>query len=213
VKINVRTTLLGSLALSMLASCGSTPPPAPATPQPAPLATEFDGAPKWVLVGCGAFFGEKKNLVCGVGAVAGMTNPALARSAAQGRGRTEISRSLQVRVKAMLKDYQDATQGGSENKVASEQKITDVSVQVSNMTLAGTKLQDVWISKNQTFYALMVLDVEAFRGQLKNMEQLDEKLRAAIDERAQKTFEELDARTEGPLPALPPEPSAPTASQ
>jgi len=41
-----------------------------------------------------------------------MTNVALARSAAEGRARTELARSLQTRVKAMLKDYQAATQGG-----------------------------------------------------------------------------------------------------
>jgi hypothetical protein len=160
------------------------------------------GAPKWVQMGCGAFFGEKKKVLCGVGAIGGMTNPGLARSAAEGRARSEIARSLQVRVKAMLNDYQAATQGGAGNKLDNEQHVEDVSRQITNMTLSGTRLQDSWISNPGTFYALVVLDVDAFRDQLKNMNQLDEQVRDAIVQRAERKFEELDAQTEGALPPL-----------
>jgi hypothetical protein len=177
---------------------------------PNALAAEYNeqGSPKWIKAGCGAFFGEKKNLVCGVGAVGGMTNPGLARSGAEGRGRTEIARSLRTRVKAMLKDYQATTQGGAGNKVNSEQHIEDTSKQITDMSLSGTRLADSWISARGTFYALIVLDVESFRNQLKEMGQLDEEVRAAVVERANKSFEELDAATEGPLPPLPEETAA-----
>jgi len=171
------------------------------------LSIEFNDpeAPKWIRTGCGAFFGEKKSLICGVGSVAGMTNPGLARSAAEGRGRTEIARSLRVRVKAMLKDYQAATQGGPANGLNSEQHIEDTSKQITDMTLSGTKLNDTWVSKRGTFYALIVLDSEGFKNQMKAMAQLDEAVRAAVVERAEKSFQELDAATEGPLPPLPEE--------
>jgi len=190
------------LALA-LAGCASTPPPPPAAPPPHNvLQADLVGAPKWVQMGCGAFFGEKKKLVCGVGAIGGMTNPGLARSAAEGRARTEIARSLQLRVKSMLNDYGSATQGGPGNKLNNEQHVEDVSRQITNMTLAGTRLQDTWISNAGTFYALVVLDIDTFRDQMKNMNQLDEQVRAAIVERAERKFEELDALTEGPLPPL-----------
>lgn len=169
------------------------------------MKTDLADAPAWVKKGCGAFFGEKKKLVCGVGAVGGMTNPGLARTAAEGRGRTEIARSLKVRCKSMLKDYQAAVQGGPGNKLNNEQYITDTGKQITDMTLSGTRLEDSWVSNAGSFYALMVLDVDAFRDQIKNMSQLDEQVRQAIVDRAEQSFAELDASTEGPLPPLEPE--------
>jgi hypothetical protein len=203
--ISLSTMLLAGAAL---VGCASAPPPPPATPAAAPapavsaLKRDLEGAPAWVKKGCGAFFGEKKKLVCGVGAIGGMTNPGLARSAAEGRGRTEIARSLKIRCKSMLKDYQAAVQGGPGNKLNNEQYITDTSKQVTDMTLSGTRLEDSWVSDGGTFYALMVLDVDAFRDQVKNMSQLDEQIRQAIVERAEQSFAELDASTEGQLPPL-----------
>ncbi len=195
---------------SALLGCATTPPPPPppvAPPPPAvsPMKTDLADAPAWVKKGCGAFFGEKKKLVCGVGAVGGMTNPGLARTAAEGRGRTEIARSLKVRCKSMLKDYQAAVQGGPGNKLNNEQYITDTGKQITDMTLSGTRLEDSWVSNAGSFYALMVLDVDAFRDQIKNMSQLDEQVRQAIVDRAEQSFAELDASTEGPLPPLEPE--------
>jgi hypothetical protein len=185
--------------------CATTPPP-PATPAPSPAISrekrDLEGAPAWVMKGCAAFSGEKKKPVCGVGLIAGMNNPALARSAAQGRGRTEIARTLELRIKAMLKDYQDNVQGGPGNKQNDERNITDVSKQVTARTLSGTRLEDSWVSNGGTFYALMVLDVDIFREQVKNMNQLDEQFRQAIVDRAEKSFAELDAATEGQLPPV-----------
>jgi hypothetical protein len=112
-------------ALSALAGCASAPPPPPAPP-PAPknaMQADLVGAPKWVMMGCAASFDGKKTGICGVGGIAGMTNPALARTAAEGRARTEIARSLKVRVKAMLKDYAAVTKGGPANKLNNEEHV------------------------------------------------------------------------------------------
>jgi hypothetical protein len=158
------------------------------------MQAELAGAPAWAKGACQAGMPGGKG-VCGTGSVAGMTNVSLARSAAEGRARTELARSLQTRVKAMLKDYQAATTGGPENKTASEQHIEDVSKQITDTTLSGTRLQDTWVSDSGTFWALVVLDTEAFKDSLKNMKQLDDKVRAAIVERADKSFAELDAAT------------------
>jgi hypothetical protein len=152
------------------------------------------GAPKWAQGACQLGLQNKK-AICGTGSVSGMTNVALARSAAEGRGRTELARSLQTRVKAMLKDYQAATQGGPENRTASEQHIEDVSKQITDTTLSGTRLEDTWISNAGTFWALVVLDTEAFKDSMNNMKQLDERMRAAIVKRADKAFSELDDAT------------------
>ena len=182
----------GTLSLALLGlvvGCGSSPP----KPQNA-LQAEMVGAPKWAQGACQLGLQNRKS-ICGTGSVAGMTNISLARSAAEGRARTELARSLQTRVKAMLKDYQAATQGGPGNLTASEQHIEDVSKQITDTTLSGTRLEDTWISNAGTFWALVVLDTDAFKDSMNNMKQLDERMRAAIVKRADKAFSELDDAT------------------
>ena len=184
--------LRGTLSLALLGvvlGCGSSPP----KPQNA-LQAEMVGAPKWAQSSCQLGLQNKK-AICGTGSVSGMTNVALARSAAEGRARTELARSLQTRVKAMMKDYQAATQGGPGNKTASEQHIEDVSKQITDTTLSGTRLQETWISDSGTVWALVVLDTDSFKDSLSNMKQLDDQVRAAIVKRADKAFSELDEAT------------------
>jgi hypothetical protein len=205
--VSVRSLFVAA-CLSLLGCASAPPPPPPAAPPPAPAAppppppqnamqAELVGAPKWVLMGCAGYFGDKKDKVCGVGAIAGMTNPAMARTAAEGRGRTEIARSIKVKVKAMLSDYSGVTKGGPAGKLNNEEQLEDAAKQITNLTLSGTHLQDTWVSNTGTWYTLMVLDMDAFKASLKSNNQLDEQTRAAIAERADKAFAEIDRETEG----------------
>jgi len=173
--------------------CGSSGPEKPSNV----VNNEFEGAPDWVVKGCGAYFGDKKAAICGVGSAAGSRNISMLRTAAQGRGRTEIARSLSVKVKSMLKDYQSTTTGGEYfgEQANDEQHIEDVSKQVTNLTLSGTRLEDTWVSNSGTLYALMILDVDSFKDSIDKMGQLDEKVRAAVVDRANRAFAELDATT------------------
>jgi hypothetical protein len=157
------------------------------------LQAEVARLPKWALGDCKKAL-KNDNAICGSGSVQGMSNVGLARSAAEGRARTELARSLQVRVKSMLKDYQSGTAGGVANVTDSEQHIEDVSKQVTDLTLSGSRIEDTFISDTGTFWALVVLDAEAFKGALYS-KQLDEGTRRAIVERADKSFRELDAAT------------------
>jgi len=165
----------------------------PAQPKDA-LQAETVGLPKWALGNCQESVREK-HVLCGSGSVQGMSNLGLARSAAEGRARTELARSLQVRVKAMLKDYQAATQGGAGNDTASEQHIEDVSKQITDVTLPGSHIEDTFVSDTGTFWALVVLDADSFKAALKDKQKLDEATRQAILERADHSFAELDAAT------------------
>ena len=166
--------------------CGSTGPKDPGSV----IEKELDGAPDWVMEGKGADGAR----IYGVGAVAGTRNVALARSTAQGRGRTEIARSLELRVKSMLKDYQSTTTGGEffARSANDEQHIEDVAKQVTDLTLSGTRQEDHWISDSGTLYVLMSLDVENFKEAVDSMSQLSEEVREAVRERADDAFRELD---------------------
>lgn len=153
---------------------------------------ELEGAPDWVMGN-----ENTSKQICGVGSAAGTRNASLARTAAMGRGRTEIARTLQVQVKSMLKDYQSTTTGGEAFGQAAndEQHIEDVSKQITDTTLTGSELRKTWISNPGTLYVLMCIDLQKFKDALNNMTQLNEQVRAAVVERADKAFEALDKET------------------
>lgn len=186
-----RKLVFAVTAFAMLAivGCGSSGPKEPGTV----IENELDGAPDWVLKGKGS----EGEIIYGVGAVAGTRNVALARSTAQGRGRTEIARSLELGVESMLKDYQATTTGGEFFAQAAndEQHIEDVSRQITDLTLTGTRQDDHWISDTGTLYVLMALDVDDFKEAVHGMSQLNEDLRKAVEERADDAFRELDEHT------------------
>jgi len=184
------------LALSLVAAagCASTPEP------PGNLVRdELAGAPEWVRKGCShAWEDEDDKRICGVGSMGGTRNAGLARAGATARARTEIARTLQVQVESMLKDYQATTTGGQEfgRAAADDQHVTDVSRQITEMTLSGTEMVDSWISDSGTFYALVALDVERFKDAVGRMENLSEGVRRAVIERADEAFEDLDRQLE-----------------
>jgi hypothetical protein len=177
--------------------CAGTRPKPPATV----VREELAGAPCWVTRGGGCYFkeAERAKYICGVGSVGGTRNVGLAREAAMGRARTEIARSLAVRVTSMLKDYQATTTGGVEfgTSAADEQHITDVSKQITDMTLSGTEIVDSWTSDSGTYYALCRLNVDGFKDTVRRMTALSESVRQAVVDRADKAFEELDRATNG----------------
>lgn len=179
---------------SLLAACSGGSPEIKKTPANQAILSEYEGAPDWVAKGCMVHFSNRKDVLCGVGGVSGTRNIPLARDAAVARGRTEIARSLQVMVESMLKDYQSTTTGGDAFGQAAndEQLIENVSRQITDLSLSGTRLEDSWISQNGTLYALVTIDMEAFKGALSKMSQLDEQVRKAVEARAQKAFEDLD---------------------
>ncbi len=178
------------LAVALLlagAGCGK---PSPKTA----LEAELQGLPKWALGKCQETL-KNKDALCASGSVQGMSSVSLARSAAEGRARTELARVLQVRVKSMLKDYQSAAQGGPDNATSSEQYIEDTSKQITDLTLSGSQVEETFVSETGTFWALVVLDVNAFKDSLHKANELNDAVRAAIVERADKSFHELDQAT------------------
>ncbi len=187
---NVRIMLITTAAIALGAfACASD------GPKDSAMARELVGAPEWVIQGCSGFSGESKSTkLCGVGSFNGSRNVTLARTAAMARGRTEIARSLGLKVRSMLKDYQATTTGGAEFGTAAndEQHVVDVSKQITDMSLTGTEIKDTWISNSGTYYTLMVLDVEKFEQSVGQMKQLSETLRKAITDRAEQAFAELD---------------------
>ena len=157
------------------------------------------GAPDWVTQGCEATVDR----ICGVGSAAGIQNSSLRRTAAIGRARTDIARSLQSRVNAMLEDYAATRSNAEDFGLASidEQHLVDVSKQITNVTLAGTEVTDTWVSQDATLYALVTLDAAKFADAVSRMSQLSEEVRQAVVERADATFADPDSAPPRDRPA------------
>ena len=92
---SVPRLLLGLAAVAAL-GCASTLEPAEVHPD------EFAGAPEWVTNDCSEFVDDDE--LCGVGSMNGSRNVALARTTAIARARTEIARTLGVRVNSLPMD-------------------------------------------------------------------------------------------------------------
>lgn len=144
------------------------------------------GAPNWVKLDCRSHF-ENKPVLCGVGSVSGVASPSLARNTAMARGRTEISRYLSIDVKSVITDYQ-AVKGGK-----SEQEIEDQSQQISEMTLSGSRMASYFQGKDGTYYALMVLELDAFKQSIEASATIDQALKEALINNATKSFSVRDS--------------------
>jgi hypothetical protein len=179
----LRFAVLGTCLLGSLSCAGSSKE---ATAAEAANNDPNAGSPGWVMGDCRDQF-KGKSVLCGVGAVSGVTSPSLARNTAMARGRTEISRYLSVEVKSVLIDYQ-GSQGG-----VNEQEIEDRSSQISEMTLNGSRMASYFIAKDGTYYALMVLELEAFTDSVSKASNLDDALKKALIEHANKSFSVLDS--------------------
>ncbi|HKK52901.1 MAG TPA: hypothetical protein VKA74_14985 [Myxococcota bacterium] len=159
------------------------------------LPNDFAGAPSWVLQGCSAYWGDDGGArICGVGDAKIGSSMSIARTKATSRARTEISRTLETKVKNMVKDYQEQVTDG-ESEMTAEQ-FTSTTVSLSKATLNGTSVQDSWISPSSQLYMLVALDIEAFNNSVREMDEMSDKLRTFIESRSRKSFAELDEEME-----------------
>ena len=74
---------------------------------------------------------------CAVGSQKFRGNLSLAESGAIGKARTKLARQFKVDVKGMLKQY--ASEGGTEKGDMSEELTEDVTRQITDMSLMGTR--------------------------------------------------------------------------
>ena len=130
---------------------------------------------------------------CAVGSYKFKGNIAMAKQTATSRGRDELARQLDVKVKSMIKDYIE--EGETNGKDFTEEITTSVSKQVASMSLSGTvaKKSDML---NGHFFTLVCLDIKTFMDTFDKMNQLSEKARNGLRRRAESAFKDLDAEVD-----------------
>jgi hypothetical protein len=133
---------------------------------------------------------------CGIGIAKHRGNLGMAQKTAVARGRDALARQLVTKVQGMIKDYQQS--GETDAKDFTEELTTQVSRQLVDTTLVGTRTKVAHISKDtpQQYYALVCLEPEAFTDAFDRMNTLSMKHREALKKRADMEFKDLDAQLE-----------------
>lgn len=152
-KLITSMSVATALALTFSA-CGAKPEPKPAEPQVAQAAQanpEFDGAPMWVLMP-----EVEGGLAAAGSAKMGAAGPSFAKTEATANARDELARQLNVKVKNMVTNFTQTTGVGDAQTV--DKVVKNVSKQVAQVDLSGSKVSKVWLSKTNTMWVLVVLD-------------------------------------------------------
>jgi hypothetical protein len=156
------------------ASTGDTPP------SPKTNAPDIPGWTNNAPAGCGV----------GIARFRGDTN--VARTTAISRARADLAGSLETRVKAMIKDYQ--SQGEDTGKEFTEERVVQVSSQLTDQSLSGTRTVDSFMTnvEPRDFYSLVCVDAKSFGELVQQMNSLSQTARDALKKRAEAEFHDMD---------------------
>ncbi len=124
------------------------------------LEEEFAHAPAWVLNG------HAEGMISGVAsAKIGKGGIQFARTEALARARDELARQVSVKVKSLVNNFvQQAGLGDDQMADAFSKQVTR---QVTNETLSGSKQRDMWISPSSDIYVLVVMDAATVKESVK----------------------------------------------
>ncbi len=122
---------------------------------------EFENAPEWVLTG------HEEDIFSAVGSARiGSSGMQFAKTAALAQGRNELARQLSVKVKSLVNNFVQQTGLGDYQLVDRLGK--QVSKQVTNETLSGSRQKDIWISPSSDLYILVFMEINAVKQSVKN---------------------------------------------
>ncbi len=118
-------------------------------------------APAWVLLG-----GAEGGLSAVGSAQVGNAGISFARTEALANGRDEIARILELKVANMVKNFTQTTGVGDSQTV--DKVSSQVSRQLANQTITGSKAKEVWISKEcNELFVLVVADAPGIKEEIK----------------------------------------------
>jgi len=157
----MKKVLIGfGIGLLLFSGCSSVNP----TPKEPQCQIQGEKAPSWVCNGGSSLKG-------GIFAVGSAESSPLGigfqREEAVAAARDVLAREIGLKVKNMFKRYLSST-GIGKNQTA-ERVATEVSKQVSNQVLHGSKLLKTWVAKNGVMYVLVgIKDNDKLKETIKN---------------------------------------------
>jgi hypothetical protein len=120
------------------------------------LEEEFDNAPQWVLTG----YMEETTSAVGSARI-GKGGLQFARTEALAKGRDELARQVSVKVETLVNNFAQQTGIGNNQMLDAFSK--QVSRQITDETLAGSRQKDIWISPSSDVYVLVIMDNEQIK--------------------------------------------------
>ncbi len=175
----------------LLGACVSVP----VVPEEPKALSEYK-APKWALVGGGAFTDERGKAFYGVGSATGIKNYSLQRQIADDRARADLAKVFEYYVETLTKDYQAHTTAGSFDTSTEEQNSEAAVKVVVSQTLRGVMIVDHFeVIERGEMISLARLDYDAFKRnvvQAEEFKRLPPQVREDIKERADKLHEEME---------------------
>ena len=163
---------------------------------PQPKALVDYKAPKWVLVGGGAFTDSEGKAFYGVGSATGIKNYSLQRQIADDRARADLAKVFEYYVETLTKDYQAHTTAGSFATSTEEQNSEAAVKVVVSTTLRGVTIIDHFeIPERGELISLARLDYNAFKQNVEQAEEfkvLPPKVRQDIKDRADALHKEME---------------------
>ena len=127
--------------------------------------------------------------LCGVGIYKVKNNLSSARTFSIERGRTDLSRKIETKVKAMVRDYEES--GETESEGFNEDLSRSVFVNLSKTTLNGSNPSKLAVSDGY-MYSLVCIKTNGLTEALENMNKLSNAQRKALARRAQAAQNELE---------------------
>ena len=167
----------------------------PQIPEPPKALVDYK-APKWALIGGGAFTDSEGKAFYGVGSATGIKNFSLQRQVADDRARADLAKVFEYYVETLTKDYQAHTTAGSFATSTEEQNAEAAVKVVVSTTLRGVTIIDHFeIPERQEMISLARLDYDAFKQNVveaKEFKQLPNKVRQDIKDRADALHKEME---------------------
>lgn len=159
------------------------------TDQGSSYSNELKGAPDWVRTGGGNM--EGGNAAVGIAKI-GAAGMSFAKDEALANARDELSRQLETRVSNLFKNFTQQIGVGDDQTV--DKMASNVSKQVSKQAISGSHQKDMWISKTDTAYVLVVVNPDIIKNALKQSVQTSMQNEKAMWQQfqAKKGFEELE---------------------
>jgi ribosomal protein S20 len=132
-------------------ACGEAP-----KPQSSGCNIAGEGTPMWVCMP------NVEGGIAGIGSA--QKSPggfSFQKTEAVAQARDDLARQLSVKVKNMVKNFAQST--GVGNAQTFEKVSQQVSKQVANQTLSGSKLKNMWTAPNGTLYVMVVIDKDSVK--------------------------------------------------
>lgn len=151
-KTKIILSLTCAIAL-MMSGCSTNEPTLTAQQ----IKNEFTDAPKWVLNTT-----EEQGLSASGSALVGKGGMQFAITEAEANARVQMARQIEVKVSALLKTFTQQT-GVSDGQTV-DKVISDVSKQLTQQDVVGSKRKDMWISPSGELWVLMIATHETINA-------------------------------------------------